>query len=134
MGKLKLILKILFAILFVLAGFNHFFNADFYLRIMPPYLPLHLPLVYLSGAFEIVLGALLLIPKFTRVAAWGLIALLVAVYPANIYMALNQELYSEYSVAALWMRLPLQIVLIAWAYWYTLSNARENKRGQTDAG
>jgi uncharacterized membrane protein len=132
MRKIKLILKYLFAAFFVLAGFNHFINLAFYLKIMPPYLPMHAPLVYLSGVFEIVLGVLLLIPKFTRVAAWGLIALLIAVFPANIHMALNHELYPEYSVAALWLRLALQFVLIAWAYWYT-SPVVERGRGAAAA-
>lgn len=86
---------------------------------MPPYLPWHLALVYLSGLFEIVLGVLLLIPKCTRLAAWGLIALLIAVYPANIHMAVNHELFPEYKELTLWLRLPLQLLLIALVYWYT---------------
>jgi uncharacterized membrane protein len=124
MWKIKLTLKYLFAAFFVLAGANHFVNTAFYLKMMPPFLPWHLRLVQLSGVFEIVLGATLLIPKFTRVAAWGLIALLLAVFPANIQMALNHSLYPEYSVAALWLRLPLQFVLLAWAYWYTSPDVR----------
>jgi uncharacterized membrane protein len=120
MQKIKVILKYLLAASFVLAGLNHFISTDFYLKIMPPYLPWHLPLVYFSGIVEIALGALLLIPRLTRVAAWGLIALLIAVFPANIYMALNHELYSAYSVTALWLRLPLQIMLMACVYWYAV--------------
>jgi uncharacterized membrane protein len=119
MQKIKLILKYLFGVFIVLAGVNHFINAGFYLRIMPPYLPWHLLLVYLSGVVEIALGILLLIPRRTRMAAWGIAALLLAVFPANIHMAFNQELYPEYSATTLWLRLPLQLVLIAWAYWYT---------------
>lgn len=102
---------------FVLAGANHFINPGFYMRIMPPVLPLPLLLVYLSGALEIALGLLLLIPKYSRYAAFGLIALLVAVFPANIYMALNPERFPEFSRAALIGRLPVQFVLIAWAFW-----------------
>ena len=117
----------------MLAGFNHFINTAFYLKIMPPYLPWHLLLVYLSGFLEVVLGILLLIPKFTRVAAWGLIALLVAVFPANLHMAVNHELYPEHSVMALWLRLPLQIVLMAWAYWYTLPVVRRGRGGEVAA-
>lgn len=132
MYRIRLILKYLFALFFILAGFNHFINAAFYLKMMPPYLPWHLPLVYLSGLLEIVLGFLLLIPRFTRVAAWGLIALLVAVFPANIQMAINRELYPEYSAVALWLRLPLQLVLIAWAYRYTLP-AVPGGKGDGDA-
>lgn len=129
MQKLKLVLKILFAIFFVVAGFNHFFSTAFYLHIMPPYLPWHLFLVYLSGLVEIMLGIALVIPKFTQLAAWGLIGLLIAVLPANIHMAVNHDLYPEYSVAVLWLRLPLQIVLMGWAYWYTLTTAQRKKRG-----
>ena len=99
---LRLILKYLFAILSLFSGFNHFINTAFYVSIMPPYLPWHRQLVYLSGVLEIVLGVLLL-----------------AVFPANIHMAINHHLYPDYNVAALWLRLPLQFVLIAWAYWYT---------------
>ncbi len=120
MQKVKTILKYLFAIFFVLAGLNHFLNVDFYMKIMPPYLPWHLFLVYLSGVCEIALGLLLLIPKFTSLAGWGLIALLFAVFPANINMAVNPQLFPEFSPMLLWLRLPIQFVLIAWAYWYTL--------------
>jgi len=116
---LKLIVKFLFAMFFVLAGVNHFFNAAFYVKIVPPYLPWHLLLVYLSGLFEIVLGCLLLLSRFTRMAAWGLIALLIAVYPANIHMAVNHDLFPDYNATGLWLRLPLQFVFIAWAHWYT---------------
>ena len=119
MPKIKIILKYLFGIFFVLAGINHFANSAFYLRLMPPYLPWHLFLVNLSGLCEIGLGILLLIPKFTALAGWGLIALLIAVFPANIHMAINPQLFPEFSPLLLWLRLPLQVVLIAWAYWYT---------------
>ena len=91
MQKIKLISRYLFALLFVLAGVNHFINTAFYMKIMPPYLPAHLALVYLSGFLEIVLGVLLLVPKLTRLSAFGLIALLVAVFPANIHMAITRS-------------------------------------------
>jgi uncharacterized membrane protein len=119
MRKLKIILKYLLCVFFVAAGLNHFINPAFYLKIMPPYLPWHLFLVYLSGFLEVALGVVLLLPAFTRTAAWGLIALLIAVFPANIQMAANPELYSDISPLALWLRLPLQAVFVAWAYWYT---------------
>ena len=113
MNSIKQILKWLLAIAFVLAGINHFLNPAFYLRMMPPVLPAPLFLIYLSGVFEIALGILLLLPKFTRFAAWGLIALLIAVFPANIYMAMNPQIFSEFSSTALYLRLPLQLLLIA---------------------
>jgi len=117
--KLKPLLRYVLGILFIAAGLYHFINPDFYLRIMPPYLPWHLFLVHLSGLFESALGIMLLIPKFTRLAAWGLIALLIAVFPANIHMAMNPQLYPDIPPFALWLRLPLQGVFIAWAYWYS---------------
>ncbi len=111
--------RILFGALFVVAGLNHFRNPGFYVGIMPPYLPWPLALVYLSGVAEIVLGALLLVPTWTVMAAWGLIALLIAVFPANVHMAMHPDLYPSISPTALLVRLPLQGVLVAWAYWYT---------------
>lgn len=114
-----LVMKWLFGLLFVLAGAAHFLRPDVYLKILPPYLPWHLELVYLSGFFEILLGVLFLIPRFTVPAAWGLIALLIAVFPANLHMAQNPGLYPGISPVLLWLRLPLQGVLIAWAYAYT---------------
>ena len=111
--------RYLLGALFIAAGANHFIATDFYLSIMPPYLPWHLPLVYLSGAAEAALGALLMFNRWAAPAAWGLIAVLIAVFPANLHMALNSELYPQFSPALLWLRLPLQAVLVAWAYWYT---------------
>jgi uncharacterized membrane protein len=119
MRSFTLVMRWLLGVLFVLAGVNHFVNPDFYIKIMPPYLPWHQELVAVSGVAEVVLGILLLIPKSTVLAAWGLIALLIAVFPANLHMALNAELYPQFSPVALWVRLPLQGVLIAWAYWFT---------------
>jgi uncharacterized membrane protein len=134
MQTFKLALKYVLGFLFVAAGLNHFFNPEFYLKIMPPYLPWHLPLVYVSGIVEAVLGAALMVRRSTRLAAWGLIALLVAVYPANIHMALNPELYPEYGRAALWLRLPLQLVLMVLVYWYTRGDERRpGRRATADA-
>ena len=104
---------------FILAGINHFLNTEFYLKIMPTYLPFHLFLVYLSGVFEIILGALFLIPKFSRFAAWGFILLLIAIFPANIFMAMNTELFPEFNPLLIWLRLPLQFLLIFWIYQFT---------------
>jgi uncharacterized membrane protein len=119
MRTLKLVLKWLLGLLFVAAGVNHFAQPEFYLRIMPPYLPRHYELVIVSGAFEILCGVCLLIPRLQVAAAWGLIALLVAVFPANLHMALHADDYPRFPPALLWARLPLQAVFIAWAYWYT---------------
>ncbi|NNF00129.1 MAG: DoxX family membrane protein [Pyrinomonadaceae bacterium] len=122
MHTLKLILKWILGIAFIAAGINHFINPEFYLNIMPPYLPWHLFLVYLSGFMEIVLGLMLLIPKLQKISAWALIALLLAVFPANIHMALNTDHYPEINPILIFLRLPIQFVIIAWAYWYTRDN------------
>jgi uncharacterized membrane protein len=119
MHSIKLLLKYLLAIAFIAAGVNHFVNPAFYLKIMPPVLPAPLFLIYLSGFFQIALGVALLIPKYTRLAAWGIVALLIAVFPANIYMAMNAELFSEYNRTLLYLRLPVQFVFIWWAFYYT---------------
>jgi len=118
MSRIKIASKYLLAIFMVGAGTMHFVRPDFYMKIMPPYLPFHLELVYLSGVFEAALGLLLLIPRFSRLAAWGIIALLVAVFPANIYVFQHQELLPASPLLHL-LRLPLQLVFIVWAYWHT---------------
>jgi uncharacterized membrane protein len=115
---LALVGKWVFAALFVAGGVGHFVKTDVYMKIMPPYLPYHRALVLLSGVFEVALGILLLVPTTTRLAAWGLIALLVAVFPANLYMYQHPEKFGL-SPTLLLLRLPLQVVLILWAYAYT---------------
>ncbi len=119
MAIFKTLTRVVFGAAFVAAGLNHFRNPGFYVGIVPPYLPWPLELVYISGVAEVVLGALLLIPGWTVRAAWGLIALLVAVFPANVHMAIHPELYPSIPPAALLIRLPLQGLLVVWAYWYT---------------
>src|SRR5262245_23213299 len=113
MNSKKIGMKYLFAAIFIFAGCYHFYKPDFYLRIMPPYLPWPSALHLIAGFFEVALGVALLIPRFQRLAAWGLIALLLAVYPANIHMAVNHHLYPELSMTFHWIRLPMQFVLIA---------------------
>jgi uncharacterized membrane protein len=113
--------KCAFAAVFLVAGVTHFTSTGFFLKIMPPYLPFHREIVLLSGAIEIALGILLLIPKTSRLAAWGLVALLIAVFPANIHAYQHQELFSPfpYSSALHFLRLPFQGVLLLCAYAYT---------------
>jgi uncharacterized membrane protein len=132
MKRFRAAMKVLMAILFIAAGINHFRNPQLYLRIMPPYLPWPMFLQYLAGFFEFVLGLLLLFPKYTRLAAWGLIALLIAVYPANIHMAVNMHLYPELPAWYHWVRLPLQFVLIAWAWWFTREELIERRKDAMD--
>ena len=92
MNQIKPASKYLLAIFMITAGIMHFANPDFFLKIMPPYLPLHKELVLLSGVFELVLGVLLLLPKTSRLAAWGIVALLIAVFPANLYVFQHQDI------------------------------------------
>lgn len=115
---MKRFAKYLLALVLVVAGTLHFIRPDFYLKIMPPYMPWHLELVYLSGVIEVVLGLLLPVPRFSRWAAWGIIALLIAVFPANIYLYQHQEIVPG-SPLLHFLRLPLQAALILWAYWHT---------------
>ncbi len=119
MGRAREILKWVLGISFTLAGANHFAHTDFYVSIMPPYLPWHAALVYVSGVAEMMLGILLLFRRTEKLAAWGMVALIIAVTPANVQMAIHPEHYPGYSPTALWVRLALQAVLIAWAFWYT---------------
>jgi len=111
----------LMSLLYVSTGIAHFTRPEIYLAIMPPYLPFHLESVYLSGAFELGLGLALWIPRLRPHAGIGLVLLLIAVFPANLHMALHPEQFARFPPAALWIRLPLQLVLIAWAYLGTRS-------------
>ena len=104
---------------YVAAGLVHLARPDIYRPIMPPYLPAHDALILLSGVAQIVLGLLVCWRRTQRVAAWGIVALLVAVFPANVYMAqTSASLWPNIPTWALWLRLPLQGALIYWAYLY----------------
>ena len=116
---------------YIAAGINHFRSAEFYYKIMPPYLPYPYPLIYISGVFESLLGALLLPYKTRRLAAWGIVILLIAVFPANIQMLVN---YIHQDNPQLWIaivRLPLQLPLILWAYSFTKQNKHDVKTDRT---
>jgi uncharacterized membrane protein len=119
----RLISKYILAIFMIAAGTMHFVNPEFFLKIMPPYLPLHRELVVLSGICEVLLGVLLLIPPCSRLAAWGIVALLIAVFPANLHLYQHQNIMPASPVIHL-LRLPLQGVFILWAYWHTRLVAR----------
>lgn len=108
----------LLGLLFLVAGANHFRNEAFYLKMMPPYFPWHRFWVAASGVAEIAAGLLLFIPATRVWGAWGIIAILVAVFPANIYVFQNQHLVPAPAWAHL-LRLPLQGLLIYWAWCYT---------------
>ena len=104
------------AAFFINIGVNHFVNPDFYLSIMPPAFPMHVEAVYVSGFFEVLGGVCVLIPRLRKIAGWGLVALLVAVYPANIYMAITPDAFPDFPVALLYVRLAFQFVFFYWAF------------------
>lgn len=111
--------RILLAVLFVIAGVLHFVFTPVYVRIMPPWLPSPTLLVQISGVAEMLGGVGLLVPSTRRVAAWGLVALLLAVLPANLQMALNHAHWPAIPSWLLWARIPLQAPLLYWAWLYT---------------
>lgn len=118
MAKVRSSVRWLAAVFFIIAGSMHLLMPAPYLKIMPPWIPWHLALVYISGAAEIAGGMGLLIPNLRRAAAWGLVALLVAVFPANIYMA-TEHIPQTSPAWILWARLPLQPLMIWWVLWCT---------------
>jgi uncharacterized membrane protein len=123
--RLKYPLLYIFGPGYVVAGILHFVFPELYVQIIPPVLPGALALVYLSGIAEIVVGIGIVIPRTRQYAAWATVALLVAIFPANIYMATSGVVIEGMpgggnpSEVARWIRLPLQGVLVLWALWYT---------------
>ena len=119
-GKLqKSILIVISSIFYTIVGIKHFIEPDYFLSIIPPYLPFHIELVYISGFFEILFGLIILFPKYRYYGSIGLILLLIAVFPANIYLAQNKEAQEAIGTSqqiAIW-RLPMQGILIWIAYW-----------------
>ena len=108
------------AVFYILAGINHFRKPKLYLKIIPPYFPNPKLLNFISGGAELLLGILLCIPATSQYAALGIIALLIAVFPANLFMYISGKASLGLSKWILLLRLPLQIVLIIWAYEYTV--------------
>lgn len=104
---------------YVYVGIKHFTDPAWFMRIMPPYLPFHKELVYISGVFEIILGLMLLVDKTRYIAGWGLILLLIAVFPANIYLAQTNGNAMDTTPFIAWSRLPFQAIFILIAYWHT---------------
>ncbi|MBE9079525.1 hypothetical protein IQ241_19865 [Romeria aff. gracilis LEGE 07310] len=121
MTNRKETLRGVLAVSMVIVGVLHFSVPTPFVKIVPAVLPAPLALVYISGFFEVLGGIGLLIPGVSRAAAWGLILLYIAVFPANINMAVNQIKLEGIPDSPIlpWARLPLQAVLIAWAWWYT---------------
>jgi uncharacterized membrane protein len=124
---MKAFSKYLLALFLVVAGTLHFMLPDVYSKIVPPYMPWPLELVYLSGAIEFLFGLFLLLPRCSRWAAWGIIALLIAVFPANLYLYQHQEIRPGPPLLHL-LRLPLQAVFILWAFWHTNTNGQRSSK------
>jgi uncharacterized membrane protein len=115
---------------FVTTGVLHSVRPAPFVEIVPPFIPHPLAMVYLSGAAEIAGGLGLLLRRLRRAAAWGLVALLIAVFPANIYMAVGrvQVTATPLPVWLLWGRLPLQFALIWWVLWCSRSGDQRSQR------
>ena len=119
-GFLRRIGLLALAIFFVTIGIDHFVHTEFYVSIMPPYIPAHLELVLISGVFEIIGGFSLLWGRVRRLSGLCLMALLIAVYPANIHMAMNPELFPAFNDKFLYVRLVLQFIFLYWVYEVTV--------------
>jgi uncharacterized membrane protein len=113
--------QILLAIAMVVIGALHFTDPEPFVKIVPDYLPYPLELVYLSGFFEVLAGVGLLIPRVSRAAAWILVVLYVAVFPANIYQSINNIAVPglPHNPPLIWLRFPFQALLVAWAWLFT---------------
>mgnify|MGYP001307549292 FL=1 len=118
----KYISILIMSIFYINVGIKHFIDPGWFLYIIPPFLsPIGLELVYISGYYEILFGAMLLVPMFRKIAGYGLILLLIAVYPANLYLAFYEEpqkLIDISAFAASWIRLPIQFIFLGLAYWH----------------
>ena len=114
----KLISVYVMGIFYIIVGIKHFQDPSWFVQIVPPILPYKYELVYISGFFEVHFGILLMIPKFQSIAAKGLMALLICVYPANIYLAQTNGVALGISPLIAWGRLPFQFVFIGLAYWH----------------
>jgi uncharacterized membrane protein len=128
---LRTIFRINLAVVMIAMGVLHFTADHLFVQIMPPFLPWHYALVWISGVFEALLGVGLLLPKYRRLASYGLVALFIAVFPANIYMAVANVQMTDLpswlhqpSQLGLWLRLPLQLLFI----WWALRAGREDAR------
>jgi uncharacterized membrane protein len=118
-SRVKTFFLLLLSLFFTYAGIDHLVSPGFYVSIMPPWIPWHLELVYLSGVFEVMGGIGVLIPRFRAMAGSGLVLLLIAVYPANLHMAFNPHLFPDIPLVALYIRLALQFLAFYWAYTVT---------------
>ena len=116
---IKYLSLIVMGVFYISIGISHFTSPIWYVQIVPPYLPYKLELVYISGLFEILFGGMLLFKKTRFLAGWGLILLLIAVYPANIYLAQTNGAAMNTTPLIAWGRLPVQFIFVGLAYWHS---------------
>ena len=116
---IKYLSLIVMGIFYISIGISHFTSPIWYVQIVPPYLSYKLELVYISGLFEILFGGMLFFRKTRFLAGWGLILLLIAVYPANIYLAQTNGAAMNTTPLIAWGRLPVQFIFIGLAYWHS---------------
>ena len=129
MKWVKLFFKLLLAVFFIGGGINHFWHIDFYLKIMPDYLPAHRFLVELSGVTEVIAGIMLLIPSLSRWGAWFIIAHLVVFFTVHFWMIQHaSDKYSDVPLSLLWFRIVLQVVFIVWASWFVSANGKKTRK------
>ena len=119
MQLFRLLTIYLMSFFYISVGIKHFTDPEWFVRIMPPYLPYHIELVYLSGFFEIVLGLMILFKRTRVIGSWGLILLLIAVFPANIYLAQTNGAALDTTPIIAWGRLPFQFFFIFISYWHS---------------
>lgn len=123
--QLRSFSALLVGVAFMGVGALHFLKPEFFFQIMPPWIPWHAAAVYASGVFEVLGGLGVLLPQTRRLAGLGILALLVAVFPANLHMALNASDYDDISPPlGLWLRLPIQPLLMLWVWWATRASNR----------
>jgi uncharacterized membrane protein len=123
-SNVRRVARWLLVIGFVVQGVNHFVADEFLLRMIPPWLPWPALMVYASGVAEIVLGIAVVPRRTRRLAGWGLLALLAAVFPANLQMALHPEAWPHVPAWLLWARLPLQPLFMLWVWAVCLQRPR----------
>lgn len=119
--------------LFIAAGVNHFLHPDFYVSIMPPYLPWHRELVAVSGVIEILLGVAVMIPSTRTIAGWMLVAMLISFMPVHIHMAMHPDQFPKIETWKILLRLPKQALLIAWVYWAAIAPGQRRSHQQESA-
>lgn len=131
MRAVRVGLSCVLGVAMIAIGVLHFVDPAPFVSIMPPWIPWHLAMVLISGAIEIALGVGVLVPRTRALSGWGLVALYVAVFPANVHMAVAgitpAGMEAPVPPWAAWGRLPLQAVLIAWAWWATRPEPRRDE-------